>query len=70
MFNNDKPGVIGNIGTLLGKNDINIARMHFGRATPGGMAISVVSIDAHASPQIIDKIKRLPNILSVKQISL
>jgi len=34
------------------------------------MAISVVSIDAHASPQIIDKIKRLPNILSVKQISL
>ncbi len=70
MFNNDKPGVIGNIGTLLGKNEINIARMHFGRATPGGMAISVVSIDAHASPQIINKIKKLPNILSVKQISL
>lgn len=70
MYNNDKPGVIGNIGTLLGKNAINIARMHFGRATPGGTAISVVSIDAHASPQIIDKIKRLPNILSVKQISL
>ncbi|HMK49950.1 MAG TPA: NAD(P)-dependent oxidoreductase, partial [Thermodesulfovibrionales bacterium] len=70
MFNNDRPGVIGNIGTLLGKNDINIARMHFGRATPGGMAISVVSIDAHASPQIINKIKKLPNIISVKQISL
>jgi D-3-phosphoglycerate dehydrogenase len=70
MFNNDKPGVIGNIGTLLGKNSINIARMHFGRETPGGMAISVVSIDAHASPQIIDKIRKLPNIISVKQISL
>lgn len=70
MYNNDKPGVIGNIGTLLGKNNINIARMHFGRETPGGTAISVVSIDAHASPQIIDKIKKLPNIISVKQISL
>jgi D-3-phosphoglycerate dehydrogenase len=70
MYNNDKPGVIGNIGTLLGKNNINIARMHFGRETPGGTAISVVSIDAHASPQIIDKIKNLPNIISVKQISL
>jgi D-3-phosphoglycerate dehydrogenase / 2-oxoglutarate reductase len=70
MYNNDKPGVIGNIGTLLGKNNINIARMHFGRETPGGTAISVVSIDAHASSQLIGKIKNLPNIISIKQISL
>jgi D-3-phosphoglycerate dehydrogenase len=70
MYNNDKPGVIGNIGALLGKNKINIARMHFGRETPGGKAISVVSIDTHASPQIIDEIRKLPNILSIKQIRL
>lgn len=70
MYNNDKPGVIGNIGTLLGKNRINIARMHFGRETQGGKAISVVSIDTHASPQIIEEIKKLPNILLIKQISL
>lgn len=70
LYNNDKPGVIGNIGTLLGKNRINIARMHFGRESRGGMAISVVSIDTHASPKIINQIKKLPNILSVKQISL
>jgi D-3-phosphoglycerate dehydrogenase len=70
MYNNDRPGVIGDIGTLLGRNNINIARMHFGRATPGGTAISVVSIDTHASPKIINEIKKLPNILLVKQISL
>ncbi|MEW6053494.1 MAG: phosphoglycerate dehydrogenase [Nitrospirota bacterium] len=70
MYNNDRPGVIGNIGTLLGKNKINIARMHFGRETPGGMAISVVSIDTHASPKVINEIKKLPNILSIKQIRL
>jgi D-3-phosphoglycerate dehydrogenase / 2-oxoglutarate reductase len=70
MYNKDKPGVIGNIGTLLGSNNINIARMHFGRETPGGMAISVVSIDVHASSEILDEIRKLPNILSVKQISL
>ncbi len=70
MYNNDQPGVIGNIGTLLGKNNINIARMYFGRETPGGMAISVVSIDTHASPQVINEIKQLPNILLVKQVSL
>ncbi|MDQ7788046.1 MAG: phosphoglycerate dehydrogenase [Thermodesulfovibrionales bacterium] len=70
MYNNDKPGVIGNIGSLLGKNKINIARMHFGRETPGGTAISVVSIDSPASPALLKKIQELPNILSVKQIRL
>lgn len=70
IYNNDKPGVIGNIGTLLSKNDINIARMHFGRETAGGRAISVVTIDTPAKPQVIEEIKRLPNILSVKQITL
>jgi D-3-phosphoglycerate dehydrogenase len=70
IYNNDKPGVIGNIGTLLSKNDINIARMHFGRETVGGRAISVVTIDTPAKPQVIEEIKRLPNILSVKQITL
>lgn len=70
IYNNDKPGVIGNIGMLMGKNSINIARMHFGRESAGGMAISVVSIDSAATPEVIEEIKRLPNILSVKQISL
>lgn len=70
IYNNDKPGVIGNIGMLLSKNNINIARMHFGRETPGGTAISVVTIDTPASPKIIETIKGLPNILSIKQISL
>lgn len=70
IYNNDKPGVIGNIGMLLSKNNINIARMHFGRETPGGTAISVVTIDTPATSKIIETIKRLPNILSIKQISL
>ena len=70
MYNNDKPGVIGNIGNLLGKNNINIARMHFGRESAGGMAISVVSLDERPGPEVLDQLKALPNILSIKQISL
>jgi D-3-phosphoglycerate dehydrogenase len=70
IYNNDKPGVIGSLGTLLGNNRINIARMHFGRESAGGMAISVISIDSTATPEIIGQIRKLPNILSVKQISL
>ncbi|HWR88803.1 MAG TPA: phosphoglycerate dehydrogenase [Dissulfurispiraceae bacterium] len=70
MYNNDKPGVIGNIGTLLGKNGINIGRMHFGRETAGGLAISVVNIDSPVTEQIIADIKSLPNILDIKVINL
>ncbi|MBI4838209.1 MAG: ACT domain-containing protein, partial [Nitrospirae bacterium] len=70
LSNVDKPGVIGNVGTLLGKNNINIARMQFGREQLGGRAISVVSIDTPASKQILAEIKKLPNVLSVKQINL
>ena len=70
IYNNDKPGVIGNIGSTLGRNNINIARMHFGRESAGGMAISVVSLDAKPGNEVIDQLRGLPNILSIKQISL
>ncbi|TNF52403.1 phosphoglycerate dehydrogenase [bacterium] len=70
VINKDRPGVIGNIGSTLGKNNINIARMHFGREKPGGTAVSVVSIDIPASKKILSAIQKLPNIISVKQIHL
>lgn len=70
IFNNDRPGVIGNIGSYLGKCNINIARMHFGRESAGGMAISVVSIDVPVTHEQLEEIKNMPNILSVKVVSL
>jgi D-3-phosphoglycerate dehydrogenase len=70
MYNNDRPGVIGNIGSFLGKCSINIARMHFGRETAGGMAISVVSIDTPVTPAQLEEIKKIPNILSVRVVNL
>lgn len=68
--NLDKPGVIGNLGTLMGKHNINIAAMTFGRDKPGQKAISVLNVDSAISPEILDKIKKLENILSVKVIKL
>jgi D-3-phosphoglycerate dehydrogenase len=70
LYNNDKPGVIGNIGSMLAKHKINIARMQFGREKRGGKAISVVSVDSPVSKDVLSKIKKLPNVLSVQQIHL
>ena len=70
LYNNDRPGVIGNIGSFLGKCNINIARMHFGRETEGGMAISVVSIDTPVTQEQLEEMKKMPNILSIKVVAL
>jgi D-3-phosphoglycerate dehydrogenase len=70
LMNNDKPGVIGGIGTLLGQNGVNIARMQFGREKQGGLAMSVVSIDSPLSDELMAKVRKLPNVLSAKQIRI
>ncbi len=70
IYNYDKPGVIGNIGTLLGKHNINIGNMQFGREKPGGMAISLLEVDEKVSPELIEEIKNLPNIINAQLIEL
>lgn len=70
MQNWDKPGIIGNIGTLLGQHKINIATMTFGRDVPGGKAVSILNVDSVISPEILNKIKKLENVLEVKVIRL
>ncbi|MBI4972280.1 MAG: phosphoglycerate dehydrogenase, partial [Candidatus Omnitrophica bacterium] len=66
----DKPGIIGNLGMLLGKHNINIAAMTFGREKPGGKSVSVLNVDSPISPEILEKIKQTENILSVKVINI
>jgi len=66
----DKPGIIGNLGTLLGKHNINIAAMTFGRDKPDGKAISVLNVDSPVSAELLDKIKKLENILTVKVVKI
>jgi D-3-phosphoglycerate dehydrogenase len=68
--NKDQPGVVGNMGTLLGEHRINISRMQFGRDVPGGKVISVIGIDSPAPADVLEKIRQLPNVLWVKQIRL
>src|SRR3989339_1614974 len=70
LENWDKPGVIGNLGTLLGKNGVNIAGMTFGRDKPGGKAVSALNIDSAVSAEVTGQIKKLDNILSVKLVKL
>ena len=66
--NYDRPGVIGNVGTTLGRHNINIGRFQLGRLDE--QALCMVNIDTPADRKVIDDIKSLPNIISVQQIHL
>ncbi len=70
VHNWDRPGIIGNLGTLLGKHNINIAAMTFGREKQAGRAITVLNVDRPISGDVLEGIKKLENILSVKVIKL
>ncbi len=70
LHNWDKPGLIGSLGMLMGEYKINIAAMSFGREKQGGRALSVLNVDSCVTPEILERIKKLPNILSVKAIQL
>ncbi|MFA5976002.1 MAG: phosphoglycerate dehydrogenase [Elusimicrobiota bacterium] len=68
--NQDKPGVIGNVGTVLGKNSINIATMQVGRKSTGGEAVTVVSVDSDVPDAVLQQIKTCPGITQVKCVKL
>ncbi len=68
--NQDKPGLIGQLGTLLGEAKINIAGMTNGREQPGGEAITVVNIDHPVPPKVLEQVKKLNHVLDAKLITL
>jgi len=66
--NNDKPGVIGGIGTVLGRCNVNIAGMHLGRENQGGKALALLLVDDPVSNDVIEQFRQIPNILSAKVV--
>jgi len=70
FWNYDRPGLVGSIGTTLGKHSINIGQMQFGREAPGGRAVTVVNVDTPVPPEVMDELRALPNVVSVTSAHL
>lgn len=66
----DQPGIIGQVGTLLGNEGINIASMYVGRKVRGKNAIMVLNVDAEIPQAVMDKIAQIAGIESTKQVRL
>ncbi len=70
ISNKDVPGIIGQVGMLMGKNKINIAGMSFGREKPGGKAITVLNVDSVVPKEVLAQIKSEQNIYDVKLVKM
>jgi len=68
--NDDVPGVLGFIGTVLGEHDINIAGMFNGRETIGGQALTVYNLDDPVPRAVREKLETDDRINEVRYITL
>ena len=66
----DLPGVMGSVGSMLGRYDINVEHFSVGRQQPRGSSLGLVAVDEALSDEIILLIADLPNIQWVRQIIL
>ena len=68
ITNDDKPGFIGRLGTLMGEGKVNIATFHLGRDKPGGSAIALVQVDQPISADLMGKISGIDGVMQAKAL--
>jgi D-3-phosphoglycerate dehydrogenase len=66
----DVPGVVGKVGTILGQNHINIARMEVGRAGRGQQAMILLSVDDPVKAEVLEEIRKAINAHDVRSVTL
>ncbi len=70
MRNKDRPGIVGWIGTIMGKHGVNIASMSLGRDKQGGQALTVLNLDSAPGEAVLAEIKKDKDIFDVKVAKL
>ena len=60
--NEDRPGLIGKMGTLLGNNNINIAGMQLGRVWQQDMAVAVLILDDPVPEPVMEEVRAIPHV--------
>src|SRR5229473_2128290 len=68
ITNLDKPGFIGRFSSTLGDAGINIATFHVGREAPGGSAIALIEIDGELPPDVLAKVRALPQVQQARPL--
>ncbi|HYX44060.1 MAG TPA: phosphoglycerate dehydrogenase [Acidimicrobiales bacterium] len=67
--NEDRPGLIGLVGTTLGRAGVNVSDMDVGRSPSGEAALMVLSTDHAVPPDVVEELRRSPGVLHVATVS-
>ena len=70
MQNQDVPGVIGQVGTLLASHGVNIGEWRLGRVQPGGEALSFINLDSEPSDAVLNELAVIPAVTQAKVVRL
>ncbi len=70
VSNEDMPGVIGNLGITLGNHKVNIARLHLSRNAQAKKALVILNTDSPIGSDILDKLRKLPHVISILPIKM
>ncbi len=62
VINEDKPGFIGDLGGILGEENVNIASMNLGRSKPGGEAVLLIDVDEPLPERVLERVRALPQV--------
>ena len=68
MMYKDKPGMISKVSNIIQHESINIATLHCGRSSKGGVASMCIELDIPASENIVEKIKELKDVFFVTNV--
>jgi D-3-phosphoglycerate dehydrogenase len=68
--NDDTPGVVGHLGTLLGTRSINIARMTVGRRPGSGRAIMLIEVDNELPAALLAEVRAVPGVREARAVRL
>jgi D-3-phosphoglycerate dehydrogenase len=69
VTNEDKPGFIGRLGTVLGEAGVNIATFHLGREKAQGNAIALIEVDEAISDVVLAKVRAIPQVVQAKALN-
>ena len=70
LNNKDRPGIVGYLGTLLGRHKVNIANMSLTRDTAGGQALTVLNLDSVPPAELLEELLKDPDLSHVRVIKL
>lgn len=70
LQNQDVPGVIGQVGTILAAAEVNIGEWRMGRHHPGGLALSFISLDSEPDQETLRLLEGIPAVIGVKLVTI